>query len=108
MAVSAQFTVNQSAIAQLTRRGGIIDADMERRSRKVLAPSVMQAPVLTGRMRASGHVAPYLAIAAAWQVIFDVGYSLYVDQGYRRRRKRGGVTVVPGRPFLSGNIDQAI
>lgn len=108
MAVDFIISLDSNAVEALARRGGELDQNMENRARNVLQAAVAQAPVDTGRMRASGEVVPFAAIPAAWDVTFPVGYSLYVDQGYERARKRGGTTLVRGRPFLSGNVDRAI
>jgi hypothetical protein len=106
MSVAITFTPDVGQIQQLTRRGGPVDQDMERRSRRVLSAAVAQAPVgksrkgyVGGRMRASGHIAPYALIAGAWDVIFAVYYAGYVDQGTYKMR---------ARPFLSGNLHLAV
>jgi hypothetical protein len=104
--VSITLSTDLGQIQQLTRRGGPVDQDMERRSRLVLSAAVAQAPVgksrkgyVGGRMRASGHIAPYALIAGAWDVIFSVYYAGFVDQGTYKMR---------ARPFLSGNLYLAV
>lgn len=83
------FTIQvPDAATMVARRGGDLDRDMERRARRVEAAAKVNAPVDTGRLRASGYTAEALENSAAWDVIFPVHYAWYVDQGTRFMRGR--------------------
>lgn len=78
------FTVRvPDAAALISRRGGELDRDMERRARRAEATAKVNAPVDTGLLRASGYTAEAPDEEAAWDVIFPVHYAWYVDQGTR-------------------------
>lgn len=79
-------TINLPNTNRLVRQGGDVNRDMERRARRVEAVAKANAPVDTGRLRASGYTAPAPSEPAAWDVIFPVYYAWFQDQGTRFMR----------------------
>lgn len=83
----------------LAARGGDVDRDMERRARRVESTAKILAPVRTGRMRASGYTAPATEVEGAWDVIFPVGYAIFVNDGTR---------FMEARPFMTNALSEAL
>lgn len=97
--MSVSITIDPSAVIAMKRPGGSIYDDMGRRANLVDSAAKIRAPVRTGRMRASGYAAPSTDVEGAWEVIFPVGYAIFVNGGTRYMR---------ARPFLTDALQEAV
>lgn len=75
--------VDFGAILALAAPGGIVNDDMRRRGFAIHAAAVPNAPVDTGRLRASGEVVEVTDVPGAYDVIFTVDYAVWVHDGTR-------------------------
>lgn len=73
--------LDHAVIDSWTRPGGMIDADMERRAKRVVFAAQIRAPVVTGALRASGVAQPAGDVQGAWDAVFAIYYAWFVDQG---------------------------
>lgn len=93
------ITLDPGAIDAMKRPGGSVYEDMGRRALAVDSGAKIRAPVRTGRLRASGYAAPSTSVDGAWDVVFPVGYAIFVNEGTRYMRRR---------PFLTDALIEAV
>lgn len=92
-------TLDAAAIAGLSRPGGMIDENIERRAKRVLFTAQVRAPVVTGALRASGQARRLDFPPGAWQVVFLIYYAWFVDQG---------TVFMDPRYFLTYSLPEAV
>lgn len=117
-------------LSQLSRSGGSVDRDLERRAIRVSTKARVFCPVHFGRLRASIHQRKVRELL--WEVVADANYAIYVHDGTRphfpppQKLERwarlhgfppgGGFLVAraiseegtEGRPFLTDALPEAL
>jgi hypothetical protein len=96
-------------ISNLTRDGGIIDNDIERRSVRVESRARVLCPVDRGRLRATiAHSRGDRPLV--WQVSADTVYAMWIHEGMRYDPRAGRIVYVHAgpRPFLVDALDAAV
>lgn len=97
--MTAVVTIDLTGIEAMLQPGGSINQNMEERARRVESAAKSRAPVNTGRMRAAGYITPSSEAIGAWDVVFPVNYSIFVNSGTR---------FMAARPFLTDSLPEAI
>lgn len=73
--------IDRTVIEGWLRPGGIVDANMETRAKRVVLGAQVRAPVRTGALRASGVAQRSSDAQGAWDALFAIYYAWFVDQG---------------------------
>ena len=73
--------IDHAVISSWLAPGGMVDADMETRAKRVVFLAQIRAPVRTGALRSSGVAQPAGDVQGAWDAVFAIYYAFFVDQG---------------------------
>lgn len=91
--------VDTSVIEGWLRPGGMVEANMEERAKRVVFGAQVRAPVRTGALRASGVAQRSSDTQGAWDALFAIYYAYFVDQG---------TIYMDPRYYLTYSLDLAI
>lgn len=78
--MTTTVNINFSVISGWLQPGGMVNADMEKRAKRVALAAAVRAPVRSGDLRDSGSAQPG-ELMGEWDAVFAIHYAYFVDQG---------------------------